>query len=76
MYSRGSIESAAYNPTLSPFHSAYIDAVTAGVGLEEVKEVVLAEVTGAPVSHEGNIRLLLKAGTPGVELTVIGIKWS
>lgn len=69
------MESAAYNPSLTPFHSAYIDAVTGGMGFEQVKEVVLVELKGASVSHKNNIKLLLRAVAPQASLTVLNLEW-
>ncbi|KAG2436574.1 hypothetical protein HYH02_011511 [Chlamydomonas schloesseri] len=74
VHSGGYIESAAYNPSLSPFHAAVVAAVTAGGlpgGYEQIREVVLAERPGAPVQHAANIRLLLAAVAPGAALTVL-----
>ena len=74
-FSGGCVESAAYNPSLSPFHSAYIEGVTGGTGFEQIKEVVLVELKGAPVSHKNNIKLLLRAVSPQASLTVLHLEW-
>ncbi|GIL51139.1 hypothetical protein Vafri_7206 [Volvox africanus] len=73
VYSGGYIESAAYNPSLSPFHSTVVDAVT-HFGLptyDLIHEVVLAERPGALVQHADNIRLLLNRIAPSAKLTVL-----
>ncbi|KXZ49237.1 hypothetical protein GPECTOR_22g829 [Gonium pectorale] len=73
VFSGGYIESAAYNPSMSPFHSAVVDAVTK-YGLpsyDQVQEVVLAELPGANVQHAANIRLLLSSVAPAARLTVL-----
>ncbi|GIL75256.1 hypothetical protein Vretimale_7918 [Volvox reticuliferus] len=73
VFSGGYIESAAYNPSLSPFHGAVVDAVT-HFGLptyDQIREVVLAERPGAPVQHADNIRLLLDRIAPAAKLTVL-----
>ncbi|GLC36867.1 hypothetical protein PLESTB_000184200 [Pleodorina starrii] len=73
VFSGGYIESAAYNPSLSPFHSAVVDAV-AHEGMpsfDQIREVVLAERPGAPVQHQANVRLLLSCVAPKARLTVL-----
>lgn len=66
------IESAAYNPSLSPFHSAVVHGVTQGMSsYGEISEVVLAERRGANVSHAANMRLLLASIAPHAKLTVL-----
>ncbi|PNW73736.1 hypothetical protein CHLRE_13g570550v5 [Chlamydomonas reinhardtii] len=74
VHSGGYIESAAYNPSMSPFHAAVVAAVTAGGlpdGYGQIREVVLAERPDAPVQHAANIRLLLQAVAPAARLTVL-----
>ncbi|KAG1668590.1 hypothetical protein FOA52_007325 [Chlamydomonas sp. UWO 241] len=75
VFSGGSIESAAYNPSLSPFHAAYINGVTKGLsGFSDIAEVVLAEVKGAKVSHRANVRALLRAVAPKAKFTVLPLR--
>ncbi|GFR47539.1 hypothetical protein Agub_g9261 [Astrephomene gubernaculifera] len=73
VFAGGYIESAAYNPSLSPFHCAVVDAITSyGItAYDQIAEVVLAERPGAPVQHAANIRLLLAAVAPAARLTVL-----
>lgn len=76
MYSGGCIESAAYNPSISPFHSAYINAVASSseMDLSKISEVVLVEVKGAPVSHRSNTKLLLRSVAPDAKLTLLPLQ--
>ncbi|PNH02207.1 Cytidine deaminase [Tetrabaena socialis] len=72
VFSGGYIESAAFNPSLSPFHSAVVDAVTQGIAsFDQITEVVLAERPGANAQHAANIRLLLDRVAPSAVLTVL-----
>ncbi|GAX75082.1 hypothetical protein CEUSTIGMA_g2526.t1 [Chlamydomonas eustigma] len=77
VFSGGYMESAAYNPSLSPFHAAYIHAVTGGMtGFSQIREVVLAEVKqGSAVYHKNNIKLLLKAVAPQANITVLNLQY-
>ncbi|KAG2495074.1 hypothetical protein HYH03_006685 [Edaphochlamys debaryana] len=73
VFSGGYIESAAYNPSLSPFHCAVVHAITQ-YGLpsyEHIREVVLAERPDANVQHDANVRLLLSRVAPAAGLTVL-----
>ena len=75
VFSGGSIESAAYNPSLSPFHTAYIAACVGGMkSLGEIKEIVLVEKWGAKVSYENTIKLIMKDASRWAPLTRLGIK--
>ena len=76
MFGGGCIESAAYNPSISPFHAAYINAVASSGNMDpsEIQEVVLAEVKGAPVIHRNNVKLLLRAVAPNAKLTLLPLQ--
>ena len=77
MFGGGCIESAAYNPSISPFHAAYINAVASSGGdmdPSEIQEVVLAEIKGAPVVHRNNVKLLLRAVAPNAKLTLLPLQ--
>jgi len=76
VYAGGSIESAAYNPSLSPFHTACIHGVTQGLGsFDEIKEIVVAELQGARVRHAANVRLLQRSVAPKAKLTVLPLRY-
>jgi len=87
VYAGRSVESAAYNPSMSPLHVALV-AATCGERYSEdggggggggdggwgVTSATLAEVDGAAVSYEGWCRLMLGVIAPGVALTVVKLK--
>jgi cytidine deaminase len=75
VFSGGCIESAAYNPTLSPLHTAYISACIGGMkSLEEIKKVVLLERKGAKVQYSTTVKLILKSVAPSCTLTTLHFK--
>lgn len=47
----------------------------ASFAVKQIREVVLTEVKGVPVSHKSNVKLLLKAVAPQAELTVLSLEW-
>lgn len=60
LYSGCLIESAAYNPSVSPLHAALVNGLIKGLeGWEAVTHVVLVERPQAPVMHELTIAGLL-----------------
>lgn len=77
VFGGGYIESAAYNPSMSPLHTAFVDGV-AQRGLDDLEsqvvEVVLAERPGALVQHKAMAKALLKAVAPGAKLTVLPLQ--
>lgn len=80
IFSGRSVESAAYNPTLSPLHSALIAAVGSdglkssdefgGGGWSDIIAAVLIEDPKAPVQYEGLVKLMLGVIAPGARLHV------
>lgn len=75
VFSGGCIESAAYNPTLTPFHTAYIAACIGGMkSLEDIREVVLVERRGAKVKYSSTIKLILKSVASMSTLTTLLFK--
>jgi len=69
------VESAAFNPSLTPFHVAWIAAVTDHVaGLEEISQVVLAELPDAPVQHAEHIEALLKRLSPAAMVFTVPLE--
>ena len=64
------IENAAFNPSLSPVHAAFVQVVLSGAELDQVEEVVLVEVEEANVSQEGLMRSVLAVVAPSAKLTV------
>lgn len=49
------LESAAHNPGVAPLQAAVVSGIINGVlpSYDQVQQVVLVEVGGAPVSHAG-----------------------
>lgn len=73
-----SVESAAYNPTMSPLHAALVAAVgSAGMGdanggeWGRIESATLVEMSGAPVQYAGTVALILKTIAPRARLNVI-----
>ncbi|ACO61475.1 predicted protein [Micromonas commoda] len=73
-----SVESAAYNPTMSPLHAALVAAV-GGAGMGDanggewgrIESATLVEMSGAPVQYAGTVALILKTIAPRARLNVI-----
>ena len=80
IFSGRAVESAAYNPTRSPLHSALISAVGSdglkscdefgGDGWSDIIAAVLIEDPKAPVQYEGLVKLMLGVIAPGARLHV------
>lgn len=73
-----SVESAAYNPTMSPLHTALVAAVgSAGMGdanggeWRRIESATLVEMNGAPVRYAGTAALILETIAPRARLRVI-----
>ena len=73
-----SVESAAYNPTMSPLHAALVAAVgSAGMGdanggeWRRIESATLVEMNGAPVRYAGTAALILETIAPRARLRVI-----
>jgi cytidine deaminase len=73
-----SVESAAYNPTMSPLHAALVAAVgSAGMGdanggeWRRIESATLVEINGAPVQYAGTVALILSTIAPRAKLNVI-----
>ncbi|KAL6757327.1 hypothetical protein V8C86DRAFT_2626724 [Haematococcus lacustris] len=70
LYGGAFMESAAYNPSLTPFHCAWVAAVVDHIpGWHEIREVVLAELADAPVQQLAGVRALLQAVAPAAKVT-------
>ena len=66
-----SLESAAYNPSMSPFQCLTARMVARGKDLASIERVVLTELHGAPVKYECTVRLALAQVAPHARLVVI-----
>ena len=72
------VESAAYNPTMSPLHVALCAAVAMGNlgnknggGWGEIEKCILVEIANAPVQYCDTVKLILKTIAPHGEVTVV-----
>jgi cytidine deaminase len=75
IYAGGCLESAAYNPTLGPVHSAIIAMVAAGGGpAGDVVASALVEKEGAAVAQEAMARVFLDAVAPRASFHVYKYK--
>ena len=73
LYSGSLIESAAYNPSVSPLHSALVNGLIKG-GLEkweEIEHVMLVEPADASVKHEHVLKEVLKFISLEAQYTVL-----
>lgn len=68
------IESAAYNPTLSPLHVALIALHSGGGSWQSIASAVLVERPSAPVSYESLARDLLRCIAPKATLLTLHIE--
>jgi len=73
IFSGSYIENAAFNPSLSPLHSALINLAASGGKWTDVKEVVLAQTKGA-IDQAPAIESLLAAITPKAAFIIIEVK--
>lgn len=64
VYSGGYLENAAFNPSLSPFHSALVALLADKHKYDEIEEVVLVEQKSAKISHEILTKANLKSIAP------------
>jgi len=68
LYSGCVIESAAYNPSVSPLHSALVNGLINGLtGWDQIDRVVLVEREKAPVRHDRVISEILRLICPLAE---------
>jgi cytidine deaminase len=75
IYAGGCLESAAYNPTLSPVQAAIIAMVAAGGGpAGDVAAAALVEKEGAAVAQEAMARIFLDAVAPRASFHVYKYK--
>jgi cytidine deaminase len=74
VYAGSYIENAAFNPSLSPFHSALAGLFAAGVDAGDVTEAALVEVEGAKISQESFVRLALTASAPDAVCKVAAVR--
>ncbi len=70
-YSGSYIENAAYNPSLSPMHTALISLVVGMQSYKDIAHVTLAESLSAPISQEAAVRSILHAIAPTATLELI-----
>eukprot|EP00850_Spirogloea_muscicola_P021033 SM000234S07893 [mRNA] locus=s234:148791:150678:+ [translate_table: standard] len=71
MFSGAYMESAAYNPSLSPLQAALVALVSQGrTHYSDIIEAVLVEKCGATVAQAGSVQLALAKIAPGAMLTV------
>ena len=81
IFSGRSLECAAYNPTLSPLHTALVVAVgsdglarsdtNGSGGWEEITRAVLVEMPGGAVQYAGTVELILGVIAPEAQLRVV-----
>lgn len=66
-----SLESAAYNPSMSPFQCVTARLVACGKLLEDITLVVLIELSNAAVKYESTVLLALAQVAPNARLIVV-----
>jgi cytidine deaminase len=72
LYSGGVVESAAYNPTVSPLHAALVNGLIKGLkGWEEISHVLLVESATASVKHEHMVKEVLKHICPQATFSIL-----
>lgn len=69
-----SIESVAFNPTISPIQAAMVDLLAHGYTYADIAEAFLATSVGGKVDYSISTSELLAATAPGVDLTILN--WS
>jgi cytidine deaminase len=68
MYQGSYIESAAYNPSLSPLQSALVGMIMAGEKPGNISAVTLVELENAPISQKSASRAILDGLAPAATL--------
>lgn len=71
IYSGSYLESAAYNPSLSPLQAALISLVADGREYNEIRAAMLVEQERGAISHEIFTRALLETIAPQADFKVI-----
>jgi cytidine deaminase len=64
------LESAAFNPSISPVTAVMAEVVAAGERLDEMAQAVLVQHGNSLVSHEAETRLVLQCAAPNATLAV------
>lgn len=67
-----SIESVAFNPTISPLQAGLVNLLAAGADYGDIRSVTLATVRGGAVDYGASTRELLAAIAPQAELSIVG----
>ena len=73
IYKGSYIETAAFNPSLSPLQIALVGMILAGEDYSAIRRVVLAEVKGAKISQRDVTEAPLRGIAPAVQLQVSSI---
>jgi cytidine deaminase len=68
------IESAAFNPTMTPLQMALVTLFARGGGVHDIKDACLAEDSSALVSYKDADGSLLNAIAPGVSLWLLPLE--
>lgn len=74
IYSGSYLENVAFNPSLSPFHSALVLLIADGRSYEEIEKVALAELNKAVISQAPITAIVLKTMTPHAKLSTYTLK--
>jgi len=71
---RGSyLENAAFNPSLSPLHTALAALIVAGESQAAISRVVLVEIAGAAISQKSVTESALGAIAPAAKLQIVTV---
>lgn len=66
-----SIESVAFNPTVTPLQAALVDLIAHGYGFSDIARTTLGTVVGGCVDYRRSTQELLDAIAPGIPLDII-----
>lgn len=66
-----SVESVAFNPTMSPMQAAVVDLIAHGYDFGDIAGVALGTVVGGAVDYTASTRELLGSIAPGITLDII-----
>lgn len=70
LYTGCYIENAAFNPSLSPLHAAFVSVVLSGNKLSELAEVVLVELSSATITQEDIVQIAITAVAQSASLKI------
>ena len=74
IYQGSYIENVAFNPSLSPLQTTFVQLILAGDNYASITRVALAEIAAAKISQRSATEVVLSAVAPAVKLELVPAK--